>query len=171
MAAYNQPAPPYTGPSVSYFNPSAPYDYSQFNPYTINQPDPNFYALPPCGPMNSSSTTVVIQQPVPALGMNGRRSWSTGMCDCCKDMNICCCGTFCYCCMACQIATQLGESFCVPCFVPGWQTVLRTKMRLQHAISGSVMDDCLATTFCFPCTLCQLARELKLYTTRGQVMH
>lgn len=87
--SYNQPAPPYSGPSVSYYSASSPFDYSQYNPYTINQPDPSFYPMHPAGQMNSNSTTVVIQQPIAGLAPNGQRLWSSGVCDCCNDMKIC----------------------------------------------------------------------------------
>ncbi|KAI8764463.1 hypothetical protein BgiBS90_029848, partial [Biomphalaria glabrata] len=90
------PAPPYSMAcsSQTMFNPPAPpYATTQmgmnYGPthYTPYQP-PSYYALPPASASPSSSTTVIIQQPQAMVGPNGRRLWSTKICDCCKDMNI-----------------------------------------------------------------------------------
>ncbi|CAL1528093.1 unnamed protein product [Lymnaea stagnalis] len=154
---FNQPAPPYSSPQLG-----SPYTH-----YTTYQA-PSYYPMPPPAP-TSSSTTVIIQQPTSIMGPNGRRLWSSKVSDCCQDQNICCCGTFCYGCLACQVSTDMGESFCVPFCVSGWLTTLRTKMRTEQNIAGSVLDDCCAVCFCAPCVLCQLAREIKLCRSSGHM--
>ncbi|RUS74321.1 hypothetical protein EGW08_017912 [Elysia chlorotica] len=72
------------------------------------------------------------------------------------------CGTFCGLCLACQVSQDMQESVCVPCFVPTAVAMLRTKWRTQYNIQGSILEDCLLDHFCGPCSLCQLAREVKL---------
>lgn len=121
-------------------------------------------AMPP--PQPSTNTTVIINQPAPMTPMNvGPRSWSSGVCSCCDDMGTCLLGTFCPCILACQVAGDMNESVCVPCCVPGWLIVLRTKLRAENNITGTVMDDCCMVCFCGNCVLCQMKREIKYVQT------
>ncbi|XP_059146222.1 placenta-specific gene 8 protein-like [Physella acuta] len=115
----------------------------------------------PVSQSNNQSTSVVINQQVQPQGQQQQRMWSSGICDCFNDCEICCKGYFCYPCLECQVATDMGESCCLPCCVPGWQIVLRTMMRTQRNIKGSVMDDCCIVCCCPALSLCQLAREIK----------
>ena len=43
-------------------------------------------------------------------------------------------GTFCPLVLACRISLDMEESMCVPCCVPGWAVVLRTKLRVENNI-------------------------------------
>ncbi|BFZ11006.1 hypothetical protein BsWGS_14045 [Bradybaena similaris] len=88
------------------------------------------------------------------------------MCECGRDWSICCCGLFCMCCLESEVVQGMGESCLLPCCVPGWLITLRTKMRLQENITGSVMDDCCHVCCCYTCTLCQLAYEIKVVQGR-----
>ncbi|KAK3749103.1 hypothetical protein RRG08_034075 [Elysia crispata] len=101
-------------------------------------------------------TTVVVQQPMQQQPM---RDWNYGLFECFDDLKICCCGTFCGLCLACQVAGDMGESMCVPLCLP--TIVMRTKWRADNKIQGSMMKDCLIESFCGACALCQLAREVK----------
>ncbi|KAK7498745.1 hypothetical protein BaRGS_00010122 [Batillaria attramentaria] len=115
---------------------------------------------PPPQP-HANTTTVIINQPAPMSMSTGPRDWSSGMCSCCDDMGSCLLGTFCPCILASQVAGDMDESICVPCCVPGWLIVLRTKLRADNNITGTVMDDCCKVCCCGNCVLCQMARELK----------
>ncbi|XP_025091183.1 placenta-specific gene 8 protein-like [Pomacea canaliculata] len=114
----------------------------------------------------NNTTVVVNQQQQPAApAYKPPRAWTSGICGCFDDFGVCCCVWFCAPCAACQLATDMGENCCVPLCVPGWLIVLRTKLRTQHNIHGSVMDDCCSSTCCYHCVMCQMMREVKI--TRG----
>ncbi|XP_004644437.1 cornifelin isoform X1 [Octodon degus] len=87
--------------------------------------------------------------------------WHTGLTDCCNDMPVCLCGTFAPLCLACRISDDFGECCCAP-YLPGGLHSLRTGMRERYHIQGSVGHDWATLTFCLPCALCQMARELKI---------
>ncbi|XP_036598901.1 cornifelin [Trichosurus vulpecula] len=87
--------------------------------------------------------------------------WHTELTDCCNDMPVCLCGTFAPLCLACRIADDFGECCCAP-YLPGGLHSIRTGMRERYHILGSVGNDWAALTFCLPCALCQMARELKI---------
>ncbi|XP_058051943.1 cornifelin homolog [Ahaetulla prasina] len=61
------------------------------------------------------------------------RDWKTDLLDCCVDKQICICGTFAPCVLACQVAAGLGECFCLP-ILPGAMVALRTSLREQMRI-------------------------------------
>ncbi|XP_055871885.1 uncharacterized protein LOC106055311 [Biomphalaria glabrata] len=115
-------------------------------------------------PMSPTATTtnVIINQPMQA-SPQPPRPWRTGLCSICDDCHICCCSTFCFICYACSISVDMDESCCVPCCIPGPASLiaLRTKIRTQENIQGSIMRDCCAAFWCPSCALCQLAREVK----------
>lgn len=133
-------------------------------PYTAYSDSEPVITSPPVqmtSPISSNShTTVIVQQPSLPM-IKPPRLWATKLMDCCDDMGICLCGTFCGSCLASQIATDMGESACVPCCVPGAMIALRIKWRTQENIQGSLMDDCCTLLCCGPCALCQMAREIK----------
>ncbi|XP_070578319.1 cornifelin-like [Ptychodera flava] len=104
------------------------------------------------------STAVVTTQHVTVTFQE--REWTTGLFGCLEDCKSCLCGWICFPCFQCQLATRLGEHCCVPFCVPGALTVMRTKVRTQHHVEGSVMKDCCAATYCGPCVACQISREL-----------
>ncbi|XP_046578184.1 cornifelin homolog A-like isoform X3 [Haliotis rubra] len=116
---------------------------------TTSQPPP---------PVNQ--TTVIVHQPGAMMRDIGPRVWSSDLCSCFDDIGSCLLGAVCPLALACQVSGQLGESACVPCCVPGALVVLRTKLRIEQNIQGTVMDDCCMTTFCGPCALCQMSREI-----------
>lgn len=107
----------------------------------------------------TNTTTVIVNQPAPVV--TGPRDWSSTLCSCCDDMGSCLMGMFCPWILACQVSMEMEESMCVPCCVPGWMVVLRTKLRTENNIQGTVMDDCCTTCCCGHCVLCQMSRELK----------
>ncbi|XP_056398794.1 cornifelin homolog B-like isoform X2 [Hyla sarda] len=86
--------------------------------------------------------------------------WHSEVFDCCEDMGVCLCGAFVPCILACKVATDYGECCCLP-FIGGALLAMRTGIRERYHIPGSICNDCVCLTFCGPCTLCQMARELK----------
>ncbi|XP_078070646.1 placenta-specific gene 8 protein-like [Mustelus asterias] len=94
---------------------------------------------------------VIINQPVSAE----KRDWDTGLCNCCADVGICCCGTFCTLCLGCQIAGSMNE-----CCLCGTSMAMRTLVRTKYRITGSLCGDWWTTMLCLPCSLCQIKREI-----------
>uniref|UniRef100_W5M7B9 Cornifelin n=2 Tax=Lepisosteus oculatus TaxID=7918 RepID=W5M7B9_LEPOC len=116
-------------------------------------------------PAVTAQPKIIITTKVPgtaAAGTAGQPSvsWQTGLTDCCADTKICLCGGFCPCVLACQLAEQNGECFCLP-LLDGSMLALRTGMRARYNIQGSVCSDWVALSFCTACALCQMAREMK----------
>ncbi|BFZ11012.1 hypothetical protein BsWGS_14051 [Bradybaena similaris] len=131
--------------------------------YTGGQPGPyngNPYGGGPQAGGHTNNTTVITQQPAAAGDL---RDWSSGLYDCCDDMGICLCGAFCGLCLSLKISSHLEPSmrlqFCMP---------LRTRLRNQERIQGSVCNDWLISMFCQACANCQMAREVKMIKQRGR---
>ncbi|KAM4651456.1 cornifelin homolog [Discoglossus pictus] len=100
-------------------------------------------------------------QMVQAYTTSSSNQWNSEVMDCCEDVGICLCGTFVPCILACRVASDFGECCCLPC-LGGAILAMRTGIRERHHIPGSICNDCVCLTFCGPCTLCQMARELKI---------
>lgn len=60
--------------------------------------------------------------------------WSHGLCNCTEQCDETCYGLFCHPCFACHLAWRMNESCWVPCCVPGYLAILRTKMRTAFRI-------------------------------------
>lgn len=90
------------------------------------------------------------------------RNWSSGLCSCCSDIKSCCgvfwCGCFFY---PCFLSKKLGEHTCLPCIMSSTCSLisLRTKLRTQARIDGTVCSDCCTVVFCQWCAMCQMSRE------------
>ncbi|KAM4749442.1 cornifelin homolog [Rhinophrynus dorsalis] len=108
--------------------------------------------------------------------------WSSGMCDCCDDCGICCCALWCFPCMQCRTVSEFGECLCLPlleimnigCMGFNWTCppitiALRSATRERYKIKGSICDDCVRSCFCYSCTWCQIAREIKKREGRSTV--
>ena len=115
--------------------------------------------------MAGQQQVVVINQQPGAIQQGGQqqniRDWSTGLCGCCEDIGGCCYGYFCMACLMCTVAQMMDESCCVPHFLQGGVMAMRTKLRTQYGIKGSICTDCIVTTICGPLSVCQMQRELK----------
>ncbi|KAL7875803.1 hypothetical protein AOLI_G00107660 [Acnodon oligacanthus] len=112
----------------------------------------------------------VMMQPVAFQSTGSPKSsqWSSGLCDCCEDMGICCLGFWCPCCLMCNTSERFGECFCLPlveisfgALVPPLTFAMRSSMRERYRIQGTMCDDCCVSTCCAVCVWCQIARELK----------
>ncbi|KAK0130805.1 Cornifelin [Merluccius polli] len=109
--------------------------------------------------MPTAVTTVVTGFPA----QTGR--WSTELCDCCLDMDICCLGFWCLPCLQCKVAGDFGMCCMLPmldyffCIVT---CLLRPMMRAQYGIYGTCCGDCCEVFWCCPCVWCQMGREVKI---------
>ncbi|KAJ1061404.1 hypothetical protein K5549_018779, partial [Capra hircus] len=102
------------------------------------------------------SPVVIVTQPGVASGPVPQNSnWQTGMCDCFSDCGVCLCGTFCFTCLACQVASDMNE-----CCLCGTSVAMRTLYRTRYGIPGSICDDYMVTLFCPLCSLCQIKRDI-----------
>uniref|UniRef100_F7BW80 Novel protein similar to cornifelin n=1 Tax=Xenopus tropicalis TaxID=8364 RepID=F7BW80_XENTR len=104
----------------------------------------------------------VIFQPQAVQGYTTSKfgQWNSDTFDCFRDVGICLCGAFFPMCVACKVAQDYGECCCLP-LMGGTILALRTGIRERYHIQGTICTDCLCVTFCGPCALCQMARELE----------
>uniref|UniRef100_A0AAQ6ITN1 Plac8 onzin related protein 3 n=1 Tax=Anabas testudineus TaxID=64144 RepID=A0AAQ6ITN1_ANATE len=97
--------------------------------------------------------------------------WSTGICDCFDDLEICCFASWCLPCFACKTASDFGECFCLPLLdmvflafqmllcptcIPPVSMSMRVAVRHHYKIQGDMCGDCVYTTFCNICSWCQM---------------
>uniref|UniRef100_A0A3Q3AJD2 Cornifelin homolog B-like n=1 Tax=Kryptolebias marmoratus TaxID=37003 RepID=A0A3Q3AJD2_KRYMA len=124
-----------------------------------------------------ANTKLAITQP-----MGKDSDWSSGLCNCCQDMNTCCFGFWCCPCLACTVAGNFGENAClpicdvlspavfaacgIPLCVPPAVLSLRSAMRNRYGIEGSLCNDIVVSCFCVWCSWCQMHRELKETETK-----
>ncbi|KAJ1218750.1 hypothetical protein NDU88_006326 [Pleurodeles waltl] len=107
--------------------------------------------------------TAVTMQPQFVTAVQVSQSqWQSDTCDCCDDCGVCICGAFCYTCLGCQVAGDMGE-----CCMCGGSVAMRTLYRTRYNIPGSICNDFLLTTFCPHCTLCQLKRDINARKQQG----
>ncbi|XP_061177276.1 placenta-specific gene 8 protein-like [Saccostrea echinata] len=115
------------------------------------------------------ATTVIVQQPTAAAvpddrlmvtDIKGHREWSTGLFDIFSDIKTSLLTFFCESYVKCNLATRTGEGGCMPFCVTGAMTIMRSRIRTIGGIKGSAFKDCMVITFCQPCAICQMNREL-----------
>lgn len=94
--------------------------------------------------------------------LDGNRDWSSSLFDCAQDPWNCLFVMFCTPCAMCQLASSMGECMCMPMCVPAATITMRTRLRTLGGIRGSICNDCLLTSVCGHCTLCQMKREMDL---------
>ncbi|CAF1302528.1 unnamed protein product [Adineta steineri] len=109
-------------------------------------------------------------------------TWNSGLFDCFNDSSICLYGCFCTPCLYGKNAEKIDGSSCCNSgclwyLMSGWSLCCLTHMPKRKALRNRFdlqedCNDCVATTFCAPCAICQEARELKsrLTTNEGPVV-
>lgn len=112
-------------------------------------------------PVASNTTVVINTAPNPMMPRGVPRDWTTGLCGCFEDVGVCLCEVFVPC-HVCMVSSEMGEGGCMPCCVPLPWMVMRSHARGKHNIQGSLLNDCCVSTFCAPCSHCQIAREIKM---------
>ncbi|XP_032043176.1 placenta-specific gene 8 protein-like [Aythya fuligula] len=104
----------------------------------------------------AAPTVVTLQPQYVVAGPNvSRAMWQTGLMDCCTDCGVCCCGTFCYPCLGCQVAGDMNE-----CCLCGTSVAMRTLYRTRYNIPGSICSDYCITLWCPVCSVCQIKRDI-----------
>ncbi|XP_022968497.1 protein PLANT CADMIUM RESISTANCE 11 [Cucurbita maxima] len=102
-------------------------------------------------------------------------AWSSGLCDCCNDISICCLTCWCPCITFGHIA-EIVDRGSISCGVSGaiylsilcltgcsclYSCLYRSKMRGQFSLEESPCCDCCVHCLCEQCALCQQYRELQ----------
>ncbi|XP_027880400.1 placenta associated 8, tandem duplicate 2 [Xiphophorus couchianus] len=88
--------------------------------------------------------------------------FQTGLCECCDDLRVCCCGFFCLPCLGCSIARDMDE-----CCMCGIGMPIRAVYRTRYNIRGSLCKDFYAVACCLSCATCQLKRDIKRRKEQG----
>uniref|UniRef100_A0AAZ1XSE3 Placenta associated 8, tandem duplicate 1 n=1 Tax=Oreochromis aureus TaxID=47969 RepID=A0AAZ1XSE3_OREAU len=73
-----------------------------------------------------------------------------------------CFGYFCFCCLGCSIASDMGE-----CCLCGLGMPIRSVYRTKYNIKGSMCNDYMVTMCCPLCTTCQLKRDINRRKEQG----
>ncbi|KAE8593604.1 hypothetical protein XENTR_v10019215 [Xenopus tropicalis] len=113
-----------------------------------------------CSQLETTQTVIFQPQAVQGYTTSKFGQWNSDTFDCFRDVGICLCGAFFPMCVACKVAQDYGECCCLP-LMGGTILALRTGIRERYHIQGTICTDCLCVTFCGPCALCQMARELE----------
>lgn len=88
----------------------------------------------------------------------GGEEWKTELSDFTNSevwIKACICGP----CFMYELAQKIDEHVLASCF--GGLTALRAFYRAKHGIQGTVVTDCLFSTFLGPCTAVQLHEEIE----------
>ncbi|ELU00487.1 hypothetical protein CAPTEDRAFT_167063 [Capitella teleta] len=139
-------------------NQAVSYGYDQ--PPPGNPPSSAQYMTQQPMQMPPLAQTTVLVQPQ-QVQVNLPQSFSTGLCACFDDMEICCLGTFVPCVLGCQLADAMNESCCVANCLAFGLMGMRVKTRMQYNIGGTICSDWCTDAYCGLCVKCQLARELR----------
>ncbi|XP_030602910.1 cornifelin-like [Archocentrus centrarchus] len=121
------------------------------------------------------SSARVVTQTQPGRYAQGSNEWSSGICDFCENIPVCCFAYWCFPCFACKTSRDYGEHLCLPLadwfgFIPPATMSLRASMRHRYGISGTLCEDCVYSTFCMVCVWCQMSREMEIRNTPAVVV-
>ncbi|XP_066488813.1 placenta-specific gene 8 protein [Tiliqua scincoides] len=98
---------------------------------------------------------VIMTQPQVVVVQPQIRQWQTDLCDCFSDCGVCLCGAFCFQCLGCQVAADMGE-----CCLCGPSMAMRSVYRTKYGIPGSLLNDFMIVFLCPHLSLCQLKRDI-----------
>ncbi|XP_072858127.2 placenta-specific gene 8 protein isoform X1 [Pogona vitticeps] len=98
---------------------------------------------------------VIVTQPQVVVVQRQQSQWQTDICDCFSDCGVCLCGFFCYPCLGCQVASDMGE-----CCLCGTSWAMRSVYRTRYGIQGSLCGDFCTALWCPVCSLCQIKRDI-----------
>ncbi|KAJ4710550.1 protein PLANT CADMIUM RESISTANCE 2-like [Melia azedarach] len=156
-------------------------------PYPQQPPNPKPRSPSPSAPLSSQlehTTTVNVisinaRNPTYSSDANeishAPKPWSTGLCDCCDDISICCLTCWCPCVTFGRIA-EIVDKGSTSCGVSGvlyaiilcltgcsclYSCFYRSKLRGQYFLEENPCTDCCIHCCCEECALCQEYRELK----------
>ncbi|XP_022073669.1 cornifelin homolog A-like [Acanthochromis polyacanthus] len=112
------------------------------------------------------SEKMVTNQPRPFIMNTTSNQWTSGICDCFQDVPQCCFAFWCFPCFTCITARDAGECLCLPLLdgfgvIPPITTAIRGSVRRRYGIEGTICQDCVYAFFCYSCSWCQIAREMK----------
>ncbi|XP_071834728.1 placenta-specific gene 8 protein-like [Apostichopus japonicus] len=116
------------------------------------------------------TTTIITTQPSAVVSPSQKapaREWTTGLCSCFDDLPSCLLAFFCPNFMECWIAHTADECALLPMFYPGSTVAIRTKVRTEHNIRGTICNDCLLYACCPCCVMAQTKREMD-YIRQGR---
>ncbi|XP_028419499.1 placenta-specific gene 8 protein [Perca flavescens] len=107
--------------------------------------------------MASSAMSRQVVQVQPESRVQEAGQWSTGLCECHKDV-----GDL----FTCKVTSAVGACPCLPLLdcigcVPPASLAMRASVRQRYGIRGSVWSDCLYGCCCYPLSWLQISRELK----------
>uniref|UniRef100_A0AAY5EQ63 Plac8 onzin related protein 2 n=1 Tax=Electrophorus electricus TaxID=8005 RepID=A0AAY5EQ63_ELEEL len=114
------------------------------------------------------AATVVVQQTTMMTGTK-TTEWSSGLCQCCEDMDSCCYAYWCCPCFACSTTSEFGEAMCLPLIDilgPGLLAASGMAVSVRNKYEIRVRDvthrpDIMISCFCIWCSWCQMHREIK----------
>ncbi|XP_048797769.1 placenta-specific gene 8 protein-like [Lagopus muta] len=107
-------------------------------------------------------TVVTLQPQAMARTTSASPIWQTGLMDCFTDWSVCCCGLFCFPCLACTVAGDMNE-----CCLCGTSVAMRTLYRTRYNIPGSICSDCCISSCCLVCSVCQIKRDINRRRAMG----
>lgn len=123
----------------------------------------------------------------PAIPVLNKSEWSSGLCSCMEDFNLCCYGTFCSGCTTMNTMKIVNGQFpdcCDNCMGTGlsvlslyWLGILchgfvhmRTREQFVQQFNINDSDTCLRSFCCLWCSACQIEREIEARRKLGQLV-
>ncbi|XP_011078432.2 protein PLANT CADMIUM RESISTANCE 2-like [Sesamum indicum] len=137
-------------------------------------PEPPTMAAPAASiPVNLQSFPPALH--APKLGPHSPVPWSTGLCDCCDNISVCCLTCWCPCITFGRIA-EIVDRGSTSCGISGalysmilcvsgcsclYSCFYRSKLRGQYFLEERPCTDCCVHCCCETCALCQEYRQLQ----------
>ena len=102
---------------------------------------------------------VIINQPQVVVASRPYREWTHGLCGCCDECGDCLFAYFCTWCYLCELTKNANVSFFTICC--GGLVPIRTKIRTERKIRGTIIDDYYSVGCCGFCAMIQMNRECR----------